>query len=57
MESIPNTGEGESMSDCDCKLEGDVFLMCDEHKQELATLKDNPPYWAIRARGRVHNEL
>jgi hypothetical protein len=52
MESIPNTGEGESMSDCDCKLEGDLFLMCDEHKQELATLKNNPPYWAIRARGR-----
>ena len=39
------------MNECDCKLEGNLFLMCDEHKRELELLKNNPPYWAIRARG------
>ena len=40
------------MSDCDCKLDNNIFLMCEDHQQELADLKNNPPYWAMRARGR-----
>ena len=43
--------EGEQVRECECKLEGNLFSMCDEHKRELATLKNNPPYWAIKARG------
>jgi hypothetical protein len=35
---------------CECELDNDYLTLCDEHKQELENLKNNPPLWAIRAR-------
>lgn len=41
----------KSMSnECECRLDNDYLTLCDEHKQELENLKNNPPLWAIRAR-------
>ena len=31
---------------CECELENDYLTLCDEHKQELENLKNNPPLWA-----------
>jgi len=38
------------MSECACELENDIFTLCEEHRNELENLKNNPPLWAIRAR-------
>jgi len=38
------------MSECACELDNDTFTLCEEHKNELDNLKNNPPQWAIRAR-------
>lgn len=37
--------------ECDCEIENNIFLMCEGHKRELEHIKNNPPRWAIKAKG------
>jgi len=50
MEYQANTTAQRRYSMCECELDNDYLTLCDEHKQELENLKNNPPLWAIRAR-------